>query len=42
MDIFCFFSMTQLYNFYYDNKNNNDSSNETWSLKLLSLIKLQH
>ena len=42
MDIFCFFSMTQLYNFYYDTKNNNDSSNETWSLKLLSLIKLQH
>ena len=40
MAIFCSISMAQLYNFCYDNKNNNDSSNKTWSLKLLSVIKL--
>ena len=28
------------YNFCYDNKNNNDNSNKTWSLKLMSVIKL--
>ena len=40
MAIFCFFSMVQLYNFCYDNKNNNDNSNKTWSLKLSSVIKV--
>ena len=40
MTIFCFFSMAQLYNFCHDNKNNNDNSNKTWSLKLLSVIIL--
>ena len=40
MAIFCFFSMAQLYNFCDDNKNNNDNSNKTWSLKLLSVIEL--
>ena len=38
MAVFCFFSMAQLYNFCYDNKNNND--NKTWSLKLMSVIIL--
>ena len=38
--IFCFFSMAQLYNFCYDNKNNNDNRNKTWSSKLLSVIIL--
>ena len=38
MAIFCFFSMAQLYNFCYDNKSNNDNSNKTCSLKLLSII----
>ena len=33
MTIFCFFSMPQLNNLCYDNKNNNDNINETWSLK---------
>ena len=40
--IFCLFPMSQLYNFCYHNKNNNDNRNKTWSLKLLSVIKLQH
>ena len=40
MAIFWFFSMTQLHNFCYDNKSNNDNSTETWNLKLLSIIKL--
>ena len=39
MAIFCFFSMVQLYNFCYDNKNK-DNSNKTWSLKLPSVIKV--
>ena len=39
MAILCFISMAQLFNFCYDN-NNNDSSIKTWSLKLLSVIKL--
>ena len=34
MSNFCFFSMAQLYNFCYDNKNNNENSNKTWSLKV--------
>ena len=38
MTIFYFFFIAQLHNFCYDNKNNN--SNKTWSLKLLSVIKL--
>ena len=38
---FLFFSMAQLFNFCYGS-NANDSSNKTWSLKLLSVIKLQH
>ena len=33
MAIFRFFSMAQLYNFCYDNKNNIDNSNKTWNLK---------
>ena len=37
---FCFFSMAQLYNFCYGNKNSNDNSNKTWSLKLLNVIIL--
>ena len=40
MAIFWFFSMAQIYNFRYDNKNNNDNGNKAWSLKLLSFIIL--
>ena len=40
MAILCSFSMAQLYSFYYDNRNNNDNSIKTWSLKLLSVIIL--
>ena len=40
MAIFSFFSMDQLYNFCYGNKNNNDNSNKAWSLKLLNIIIL--
>ena len=39
MAIFCFFSMVQLYNFCYDNKNNNNI-NKTWSLKLPRVTKV--
>ena len=41
MAIFCFFSMAQIHNFCYDNKNNNDNGNKTWSLKLLNFIILK-
>ena len=30
MALFCYFCMAQLYSFSYDNKNNNDSSNNTY------------
>ena len=39
MAIFFVFSMVQLYNFCYGNKNN-DNSNKKWSLKMLSFIIL--
>ena len=40
MAIFWYFSMAQIYNFCYDNKNNSDNGNKAWSLKLLSFIIL--
>ena len=40
MAVFCLFSMAQLYNFCYPNKSYNDSSNKTWSVKLLNIIIL--
>ena len=38
MHFFCFFTMVQLKNFFYDNKNDNDNSKKTCSLKLLALL----